>query len=134
MNSGYRLKEQKDAQRPRARRAARDDLRAHRRPCGYEPARPGSRARDIPGRTDERCRTAAGLAASCGVDPTPVRAAFTVYLDHRHSRADERQSLWQHLSLVERSSIGNFSEATSRCASVQTIVLRAVRRLEEASR
>jgi len=78
--------------------------------------------------------TAAGFAASCGVDPTPVRAAFTVYLDRRHSSAGERQSLWQHLSLAERSTIGNFDAATSSCDSVQTIVLRAVHRLEEASR
>ena len=98
------------------------------------PPAPGPAPATSPEERTSDAGTAAGLAASCGVDPTPVRAAFTVYLDHRHSRADERQSLWQHLSLVERSSIGNFSEATSRCASVQTIVLRAVRRLEEASR
>jgi hypothetical protein len=63
-----------------------------------------------------------------------VRAAFTVYLDRRHSSPDERQRLWQHLSLAERRTIGNFSEATSSCASVRTILLRAVHSLEEASR
>jgi len=76
--------------------------------------------------------TAAGLAASCGADPTPVRAAFTLYLDQRHSSAGERQRLWQHLSLVERSTIDNFGKAASGCATVQAIVLRAVHRLEGA--
>jgi hypothetical protein len=76
--------------------------------------------------------TAAGLAASCGTDPTPVRAAFTLYLDRRHSSAGERQRLWQHLSLTERSTIDSFGKSASGCATVQAIVLKAVHRLEGA--
>jgi len=98
------------------------------------PPAPGPAPATSPEERASDAGTAAGFAASCGVDPTPVRAAFTVYLDHRHSTAAERERLWQHLSLVERSTIGGFSEVASSCASVQMIVLGAVHRLEEASR
>ena len=98
------------------------------------PPAPGPAPATSPEERASDAGTAAGLAASCGVDPTPVRAAFGVYLDRRHSNPDERQRLWQHLSLAERSTIDGFSAAESNCASVQAIVLKAVRRLEEASR
>jgi hypothetical protein len=77
---------------------------------------------------------AAGFAAACGADPTPVRAAFANYLARRHGAAGERQRLWHHLSLAESAMITSFGRAATGCAGVHEVVVEAVRRLDEASR
>lgn len=77
--------------------------------------------------------SAAGLAAACGDDPVPVRAAFALYLGRRHGNAGEQQRLWSRLSLAETSTIrGIPGSAAPACDNVHETVLREVRLLERA--